>query len=167
MDQDSALDILKSALLLERRGRAFYTTAAQQAGDNAVRLFFETLADEENRHIRVLSEQFAAISRGRSFSFPPAAEEEQTSAAQLVLNGEMQARITAADFEAAAISAAMAMEERAVRLYTRRATESRDNGEKALYRWLSQWESQHLEALAAIDRTLTEKIWNDNSFWPY
>ena len=43
----------------------------------------------------------------------------------------MKAQISASDFEAAAISAAMAMEKNAVRLYSERAEASEDPDEKA------------------------------------
>jgi len=167
MEDTPALTILKSALLLEQRGRTLYTMAARQAGDEAVRAFFQMLADEEGRHIRVLSAQFSAVAKGGAFTFSPATAGEESLLAPEVLAADLCERIAASDYEAAAISAAMAMEERAVKLYARRAEESHDGEEKALYRWLSHWETQHLETLAAIERSLTEKIWNDNNFWPF
>jgi rubrerythrin len=167
MQHETTLGILKSALLLEKRGRAFYRLAASQAQDSAVKAFFDMLAQEEERHIALLSEQFAAVSRSGTFSPTSAPPADDHSAAKQVLDAALQARIASADFEAAAISAAMAMEERAIALYSQRAAACSDATERALYRWLSEWETQHLEALAAIDRSLTEQIWNDNDFWPY
>ena len=79
----------------------------------------------------------------------------------------MKAQISASEFEAAAISAAMAMEKNAVRLYSERAAASEDPDEKTLYQWLAEWEHHHLDFLAEIDRQLTEAIWHDNSFWPF
>jgi rubrerythrin len=170
MKETPALEALKNALLLERRGKAFYTLAAREARDEAVRDLFQMLADEEQRHIQALSEQFPAVAAGRPLSFAAPGDGPQgqaPSVARRVLDADLRRRIASADFEAAAVSAAMAMEERALRLYAQRAEESGDPGEKALYRWLSQWESGHLEALAAIDRSLTEKVWSDNNFWPF
>ena len=40
---DAALDILKEAILLEWRGRAFYRKVADQTQNEAVREFFETM----------------------------------------------------------------------------------------------------------------------------
>jgi rubrerythrin len=76
-------------------------------------------------------------------------------------------QIAAADFEAAAVSAAMAMEKRAIRLYSERADGAEDPAEKALYRWLADWEKTHLDSLARVDRALTERVWNDNQFWQF
>ena len=55
----SAIDILKEAILLERRGKAFYTTCARQTESEAARKIFQMMADEEDDHIKFLSDQFA------------------------------------------------------------------------------------------------------------
>lgn len=167
MGEDKSLTILKQAILLEKRGRAFYGTAAAQSKSRAVSEFFEAMAEEESVHIRILSDQFKAYRDTGNFLPKPAGEEKNSAVASAVLSDELRAKISAADFEAAAISAAMAMEERAVALYSQRAGEASAPEEKALYQWLAAWETGHLETLAAMDRELTEKIWNDNSFWPF
>ena len=148
MDDDKTTDILKSAILMEKRGRAFYDKVAQQASADAVKRFFETMAAEEENHIRILSEH------------------QESGIASQVLSKEIKSEISAADYEAAAISAAMAMEESAIKLYSDRAAAATDPNEKALYNWLAKWETQHLNFLADIDRELTEDIWFDQSFWP-
>jgi rubrerythrin len=75
-------------------------------------------------------------------------------------------KINAASFEATAITAAVSFEEKAVKLYAKRAKESDDPEEKKIYNWLSAWESTHLKKLMAIQDALMEKVWSDNDFWP-
>jgi rubrerythrin len=87
--------------------------------------------------------------------------------ASKVITTEFRKEISAADYEAAAISAAMSMEKNAINLYEDRAAEASDPNEKALYKWLAEWETQHLHFLSEIDKELREQIWNDNSFWPF
>ena len=166
MSTANPLDILKSALLLEIRGQAFYKKAAQQAENQAVRDFFETMAAEEVRHVEILSDQYKAVKAKGQFTAPNI-EGTPAAVAENVLAESLKKRISAAGFEAAAISAAMGMEERAIKLYAQRAEESDDPEEKRLYKWLAEWEGQHLEYLSRIDREVTEAIWNDNSFWPF
>jgi len=166
MQPGTALDILKSALLLERRGRAFYAKVAEQTSRPAVRDFFELMAAEEEKHIEVLSEQFRAYREKGTFA---AGDRDETAAAELasaVLSERIRGEIEAADFEAAAIGAALAMEGNAVRAYTERADSATDPEERALYRWLAEWETEHLDFLAKINRELLEEVWNDNHFWP-
>ena len=165
MTENSALDILKSAILLEKRGKAFYRMAASQSTHAEVKAFFETMAQEEVQHVRILSDQYKAFKKTGAFSAP---DTSVTGAiTSKVLTAEVKTRIAAADFEAAAISAAMLMEERAIALYAGRAGEAQDVKEKKLYQWLADWEKEHLAFLAAIDSELKERIWNDNGFWPF
>jgi rubrerythrin len=166
MDDDKATEILKRAILLEKRGRAFYDKVAQQASADAVKRFFETMAAEEEKHIRILSEQFKAYQGNKQFNAGQFDGHQEPAIASQVLSKEIKSEISAADYEAAAISAAMSMEESAIKLYSDRAAASTDPNEKALYNWLAKWEMQHLNFLADIDRELTQDIWFDQSFWP-
>ena len=45
---DKAIEILKSAIMLERRGKAFYTQAAETARSPEVREIFRVMAKEED-----------------------------------------------------------------------------------------------------------------------
>jgi rubrerythrin len=83
------------------------------------------------------------------------------------LTAELKGQIAAAAFEAAAISAAIAMEEKAVAVYAGRQQAASDAEEKALYGWLAAWERDHLDFLVTLDREIKETVWNDNSFWPF
>ena len=47
MSASQALNILKEAILLERRGKAFYNKVAEQAADPSVKEFFEIMAKED------------------------------------------------------------------------------------------------------------------------
>ena len=168
MNDDQTTNILKSAILLEKRGQAFYEKLAQQTSGNSLKGFFEMMANEEKKHIQILSEQFKAYQDNNQFA--PAEFDDGRHGAGVVsevLLREIKEEISAADYEAAAISAAMAMEENAVTLYSDRAAAATDPNEKALYDWLAKWETQHLNFLAEIDRELTADIWYDANFWPF
>jgi rubrerythrin len=167
MTKDQTLDILKNAILLEKRGRAFYSKVARQTSVKAVKQFFEILADEEDKHIQILSGQFKSYQDKQKFDPGDYPADKKTGIASTVLTRQLQEEISAADYEAAAISAAMSMEENAIKLYSERAEKAHDTNEKALYNWLAKWERQHLDFLSAIDRELKEQIWYDNSFWPF
>jgi len=167
MSDTSPLDILKSAILLERRGRAYYENAADTAKDPAVKEFFKMMAAEEVQHIAILSEQYKKYREESRFGAVAMQTPSPVDVAEAVLSAITASRISAADFEGAAVSAAMAMEERAIRLYADRADAATDPEEKALFQWLADWEGEHLGLLTRIDRALTESIWNDNQFWPF
>ena len=167
MTEDKTTEILKSAILMEKKGQAFYDKVAQQASAEAVKRFFQTMAAEEKNHIRILSEQFKAYQDNRQFNVGQFDEHQNSDITSQVLSKEIKSEISAADYEAAAISAAMSMEESAIKLYSDRAAAATDPNEKALYSWLAKWETQHLSFLADIDRELKEDVWYDQSFWRF
>lgn len=161
---DKAIEVLKSAIMLERRGKAFYTKAAETAKSPVVKEVFAAMAKEEDLHIEQLSQQFAQYRKDHTF-IPMATASSDIHKA--VLDRKMRGEIEAAGFEAAAISAAMGMEERAVKLYAERAETATDPNEQALYKWLAAWEREHVRLLEQFDKELTERVWHDNNFWPF
>ena len=167
MSEDRTVEILKNAILLEKRGKAFYQKVAQQASGKAVKAFFETMADEEVKHVKILADQYKAYQENQQFNPGNYSEEHGREMASKVITTQLKEEISAAGYEAAAISAAMSMEKNAISLYQNRADETNDPNEKALYKWLAEWEEQHLHFLSEIDKELKDQIWNDNSFWPF
>jgi rubrerythrin len=164
----TAIDILKEAILLERRGKAFYSGVAEKTDSVSAKKIFLLMAEEEEEHIKFLSKQFAVYEKTKTFLKPEgyvANPEEEI--AMRVISEAMKKEITAASFEAAAISAAMDFEARAVNVYTQRAEEAIDPNEKALYKMLADWEKSHQYFLHQINEELKADIWNDNSFWPF
>lgn len=166
MTNSTVLDILKRAILLEKRGYTFYRQAADQVQGTAIKEFFAMMAREETSHVTILSDQYKAYRENGHFS-AVTQNRDVGDVSRAVLTQELKNKISAAGFEAAAISAAMAMEQRAISLYSKRAREADDPEEKALYQWLADWEGDHLHWLSDLDRELTEKVWNDNQFWPF
>ena len=60
MSEDKTIEILKNAILLEKRGQAFYSKIARQTSGKAVKAFFELMAEEEVKHVDILAEQYKA-----------------------------------------------------------------------------------------------------------
>lgn len=167
MSEDRSTEILKNAILLEKRGHAFYAKVAQQAAGEAVRKFFNLMAEEEVNHVKILSDQFKSYRAGKKFTSGAYADQSEFETVADILTPELKRQISAADYEAAAIAAAMSLEQTAIQVYSRRAEEAQDPDEKAFYGWLAQWETRHLNFLAKLDKDLTEAIWYDNSYWPF
>lgn len=161
-----AEDVLKQAIILEERGKSFYTEVASAAKSEGIRTLFRTMAEEEKKHSAYLCEQFKSYSATKFFT-PTDTDDKPVTLSAAVLTKSIKAEISGAGFEAAAISAAMALEKNAVALYEGRSREAETENEKVLYAWLADWEKTHLDLLVAIDRELTEKVWYDNSFWPF
>lgn len=165
MEKTQAMEALKGALLLEMKGKAFYEQTARQTNSAGLRRIFETMAVEESGHIEVLSKQMRSLGKSGIFE-PVKSGSKAENFSDQVINEQIRREITASGYEAAAISAAMALEDRAVRFYQDRATATADVMEKEIYQWLADWEKSHLNLLTALDRQLMETIWYDNQFWP-
>ena len=167
MTETNTLNILKKAIILEQRGHAFYKKVAQQTENKAVKSFFESMAREETLHLKVLSTQFKAFANKGKFDPGTFENAQKSELPQNILTPEVIKAISAAGFEASAISAAMAMEQRAVNIYADQADAALDPEEKNLYLWLSTWERDHLNMLMEMDQLLLDQVWGDNSFWPF
>jgi rubrerythrin len=163
----SADDILKTAILLERRGKAFYTTAARETKSEAVRKIFTTMAEEEEDHIKFLSRQFAEFQKNGKFAANDITSPVDDADAAKILSNQVKKEISAAGFEAAAISAAIDFENRAIEVYQKRADESEDTNEREMYQMLADWERTHHRLLYNLNEDLKEEVWYDNNFWPF
>ena len=164
----SPTDILKEAILLEKRGKAFYSTVAEQSRSQAAKKIFLMMAEEEDEHIKFLAKQFKAYNKDQKFVKPDQYEEDPNEETVIkILSEDVKKEITAASFEAAAISAAMDFETRAVKIYSDRAKEATDPLEIETYQMLADWESGHHKLLHRLNEDLKEQVWNDNNFWPF
>ncbi len=163
---DKAVEVLKTAILLERRGKAFYTQAARQTESKSARQIFEMMAEEEDEHINFLVKQFKNYQEHHEFLKNEAMPEEDDTVVE-ILTEKIKTEISAAGFEAAAISAAIDFENRAIEVYANRAEEAEDVNEKEMYQMLADWEKTHHHLLYKLNEDLKEQVWNDNNFWPF
>lgn len=167
MEQNTTLEILKQAILLEKRGKVFYTNAADNSKNPEVKDIFILMAKEEDQHIRYLSEQYLNYKSRGKFDHLTLPESEASPIADEVLSKSITGKISAVSFEATAISLAMDMESRAISAYSNRARDASDPEEKSFYQWLADWEQGHYRILYQLDQDLKERIWSDNNFWPF
>lgn len=163
---DKALEVLKTAILLERRGKAFYSHAARQTESKSAKKIFGMMAEEEDEHIEFLTNQFKNYIEHHEF-LKTNDHHEEDEAVMEILTEDVKKEISAAGFEAAAISAAIDFENRAISVYSTRAEEATDPKEKEMYQMLADWEKGHHHLLHKLNEDLKEQIWNDNNFWPF
>jgi rubrerythrin len=167
MENTKTIDILKQAILLEKRGKAFYQNAAENAKDPDVKKVFEIMAEEEEDHVRFLAQQYKKYQSDGKFDPSVVEQHSGITVADTVFSKSLTSKISAASFEAAAIASAIDMENRAIAAYSERAENAEDEDEKKFYQWLADWEKGHHKLLFKLDEELKEKIWFDNNFWPF
>jgi rubrerythrin len=167
MENDNALEILKSAILMEMRGQAFYKNVVDQTKSADVKSVFTTMMEEEKLHADFLTRQYQSLKHKGTpdkLVFP---KESSNNIVNLILSPEIKNQISGAGYEAAAISASIDMENKAVEIYTNFANETKVPEIKELFTWLANWEKGHVKILHDIDMELRDKIWFDNQFWPF
>jgi len=160
------LEVYKSAIMMERHGKAFYEHVASMTESDAVRNIFAFMAKEEQLHLEQLSIQYAHYMRNNTFlikEFPLG----DTGFVAKMLTKDICNQINAASFEAAAISAAIDFESKAVDVYSQAAKNATDVAQKAIFTWLSEWEKGHHRILNQLNAELREAVWYDNKFWPF
>ena len=169
MEEDNiVIEVLKQAILMEKRGKSFYKKIAEQAENEEVKKIFNAMSKEEDLHIRILSEQFTHYAHYKDFKISNLKDQgEEGSVADMILSKEIKIKLSASGYEAAAISAAIDMENKAIDLYEERGKKAETPAEKNIYNWLAGWEQSHLNILNELDKELKEQIWYDNKFWPF
>jgi len=166
MDNQSAIEVLKKALLLEQQGKAFYEHVANSTKNSEVKAIFLMMAEEEKKHIAIIKEQFIHYNETGKFNGQVAVTYPEPVVREII-SDKIRNEISAAGFEAAAIAAAIDMENRAVKVYSERAAKTADLAEKEVYRWLADWEIGHSKMLEEMNTAILEESWNDNNFWPF
>ncbi len=166
MDTNKSLEILKMAILMERKGHAFYSQVAKTTHSKVVKDIFETMAKEEILHEKFLSDTFKAVQKENKLTSLELPKQED-SFSSLILTESLKKEISAASYEAAAISAAIDMENNAIKVYADFAKKATTEEEKKLFNWLSDWEKTHHQVLVEMDKELRESVWYDNQFWPF
>jgi len=167
-EKNAVQDILKQAIIMESRAKALYSKVSELSPHEGARRIFGVLAKEEQLHIDFLMKQYEHFQKNQQFAnFEADITSEVPQLADLVISQSLKEEISGAGFEAAAISAAIDMENKTVAAYLARANDATDPAEKAFYIFLANWEKDHHKLLVDLNRELTEKIWYDNQFWPF
>ncbi len=167
MENEKALEIIKSAILMEVRGQAFYKSVVERTNNSDIKNIFNIMADEEKLHADFLTKHYLTIKQGLSPETILLPKETSENIVNLILSKDIKNQVSGAGYEAAAISASIDMENKAVEIYTNFANETTDHEIKELFFWLANWEKGHVKMLSELDKELREKIWFDNNFWPF
>ncbi|MBN1551376.1 ferritin family protein [bacterium] len=165
MEASKSIEIIKGAILLEHKGKSFYESVARTTPSAPVREIFSSMAMEEEKHIDILMKQYLNLKEEGKLK-PEILPKNPLNFADRIITEKVKEEISGAGYEAAAVSAAIALEQQAVAFYSTRAQEVQDPVEKELFSWLAEWEKGHYDLLIAIDNELKEKIWFDQKFWP-
>jgi len=161
------LEAVKAAIITELRGEEIYQAAAERATDPAAKQMFESLAADERQHKAFLEKNFRSLLEDGTWSIPATAENLTPLDNSDVINDEFLMRVKGGAFEMAVIAAGCELERSAIEFYSTQAAECPDEESAGVFRFLSDWEEGHLQALSELEGRLKDQYFADQGFAPF
>ncbi len=170
MDQATrriVLEAVKTAIITELRGEEIYKAAAERATDPAAKQMFESLAADETQHKIFLEKNFKSLLETGTWSVPAVAENLTPLDHTEVISSEFLQRVKGGAFEMAVIAAGCELERSAVNYYSQQAEECPDEESQRVFRFLAEWEKDHLNALTELEGRMKDQYFADQGFAPF
>lgn len=150
-ENNVALQALRQAMRLEEDGYKFYTEAAERTADPRGEETFLSLADDEKLHLRIVQDQYEALSGGEGWiSFSDALELKPVDVDQPLFPPQREAlekAIGPQASDAEALLLAVQKENESYELYRKAASETADPAGKDMYQRLASYERTHFDIL--------------------
>jgi rubrerythrin len=165
---DQIVDILRKAYQIEVDGYTFYSMTADRADKPAVQELFGKLAQDEVQHQAFLRSVLKNYhDKGvEAFSVGIVLPDLRTFSDK-VFTDRFRDQAEGAAFEMAALSVGMTLEKNAVAFFSGAAKAATEAEVRTFYQFLSDWETQHLNALASLSDTVRGDFWDKGGFSPY
>ncbi len=163
MDKDKALEVIRRGMSTEIWGRNFYMQAVERTQAESGKRVFQSLVDEEEKHLDILRGEYAAVSGQATWV---SVDEARAMAAAVNPTdifpeaASAQQLIPADATDAQALKMAMDFEQRGYTLYVQAAKKAEDAEAQKMWHWLAEAEDKHF---AFIQETLefleTNGVW--------
>lgn len=154
-----ALVALEKAMEVERQGEAFYREVAEHVQDPSGKQVFQTLAQDEVEHLRILQAEYEAISQNKEWMALDEAKvcEPKTPPKLFPAKRDAALMIPADAKDVDALKIAMDFEEKGYNAYIKSAAETDDPNGKKVFHFLAKQESAHYLFLHRTYDYLTTK----------
>lgn len=146
----SGFEVIRAAMEVEKRGRAFYSAVAARVEDAALRTLFAHLAQDEVEHLRRLESLIEVYEQGAFW------EDEETALPYLRRYHEgsifpsetqLQAALDAPAPELASLALAIKAEEAFAMFFQAAAERARSSEGREAFHWLAREEQSHAALL--------------------
>ncbi len=166
-----ALLALEKAMETERQGEAFYQELAAHVEDPSGREVFQTLADEEVEHVRMLQAQHESIANdGKWMTLESAQVCEPHTPLELFPNRrDASLTISSKTKDTDALKLAMEFEEKGYKAYIKFAKDTEDAEGKRMFEFLAKQENSHYLFLQkTLDYLTNQGAWYfDDQEFPF
>lgn len=160
------IEAVKGAIMVELKGQQLYSHAVTQAQDPEAKVLFETLAADEEEHVRILEHQFKFLVDEGQLDLKAINPAELDHGSHPVIDDAFKKKLRGNPFEMAVIGIGCDLEKKAVAYYEEQAGLTEDADLKQLFTWLATWEEGHLKQLIELERLYQDAYWADQGFSP-
>ena len=144
------------AIKMEKDAIDFYSKAAEKTSHPAGKKMFQSITEDEKRHLKMLSQIFKEL----DIKMDDVSPMRNMQTIFESMKNSMMERVMATQDELEAFKIAMQMEQEGVAFYKQVETETRKQKEKALFERLIREEQQHYDIFAN-----TYNFMNDTGNW--
>jgi rubrerythrin len=165
---DDIREILRKAYQIEVDGYTFYSMAAEQARKEPVQELFDKLARDEVQHKAYLKSVMGSYDEKGIEAFAVHRRDPDLKEfTSTIFTDSFKRQAHGADFELGALSIGMTLESNAIRYFSGAADSATDQEVRDFYRFLADWEQQHLDALRGLFDGVRQDFWADGGFSPF
>ena len=150
------MNAIEIAIKMEKDAIDFYSKAAEKTSHPAGKKMFQSITEDEKRHLKMLSQIFKEL----DIKMDDVSPMRNMQTIFESMKNSMMKRVMATQDELEAFKIAMQMEQEGVAFYKRVETETRKEKEKALFERLIKEEQQHYDIFAN-----TYNFMNDTGNW--
>jgi rubrerythrin len=169
MDQATkkiVLEAVKKAIITELRGYEIYKAAADRATDPNAKIMFNKLAEDENCHKAFLEKNFKSILEKGEWAVPATPENLNPLDDTDIVNKDFLKKVKGGEFEMAVVAAGAALEISAINYYKQAAKDCPDEESAKVFKFLAEWEADHLKSLNELEARLSSEYFAERGFSP-
>jgi rubrerythrin len=146
------MDALELAMNMEKDAIAFYTEAARKTKHPAGKKMFQTITEDEKRHLEMVSQ----IIKGLKITHKNMSPMKNVKTIFESMKDEMMKKVEASSDELEAFKIAMRMEKEGLEFYRKTLSGSKKEPERALLELLIKEEQQHYDIFANTYQFLSD-----------
>lgn len=160
------LEAVKTAIITELRGLEIYKAAQERASDPAAKQMFEQLADDERHHKEFLEKNFRSLLEKGEWAVPATPQNLSPLDHTDIVTPDFLRRVKGGDFEMGVVAAGCELERSAIAFYKKASAECPDEESAAVFRFLAEWEADHLESLMSLEAQMKDQYFAELGFNP-
>jgi rubrerythrin len=144
MKKEGKMDALELAMKMEKDAIKFYSEAAQKTKYAAGKKMFDTITEDEKRHLEMISQ----LIKGLNVTHKDVSPMKNVKTVFESMKNEMMKKVEASADELEAFKVAMKMEQEGMEFYKKTLVGAKKEKERALLERLIQEEQQHYAIFA-------------------